>query len=629
MARKTNQIADLFASVGFKVDKGSIKALDASLRQVEKRLASIVKSFKGVNTKGLTGALRNTARDSGKAAAGIDQVTAKLKNGLPAVLAYTQQMRVLAAELRSVTGAAPTLPRIPSGGRGGSGGATGGGYGGSQSYSSQRTGFFSGLASGLFGTSGSGFIRGLMPGIGAGWAVMHSTQRAREMIANEAAFGALTGSQEGGKAEYKYLQQFSNTYGMRSTDAAGGYKRILASAAGTKLEGAGAKSIFEGVALYGKALGLSDENMSRATTAISQMISKGTIMSEELKGQLAEATPGAVQIFAKAITGGDVSKLFKMMEKGEVKAADVMERVAEAFKEAAHQGGALEKMMKTSASEQARFVNAWDEFLKTVFESGLDEALATLFSILTKVLNTLGGFVKMVKDGLSAVPDVVWKIVGAFAAFKVIALAIPFAKIIGSFLLFQKAMNPTWYKKPLLLTFLLLLLAVLEDIAYWRAGKGSLIGDLFGSWEDVTRKFDPFFAKFDAWVDNIKAGVTMLRDFLIDIGVLQAKVAPAGQVVVNKPSLSEGAGKALSNRPGILKAVPGSRFASLAYGAISQAIENKGMPSYAPAGGPAASAPTFNMVINGVGDPEVVAQKVTDKIVSLTDLSGISSTTKR
>lgn len=283
MARKTDQIADLFASVGFRIDKGSIKELDTALKQVEKRLASIVKAFQSVSgNKSLTGALRQTAKDSGKAAAGIDEITGKLKSGMPALSAYTRQMRVLAAELRSVSGARPSLPRTPSGG----GGGGGGGYN-RPPPSAQKTGFFAGMASGLFGTSGSGFVRGLMPGIGAGWAVMHSTQRAREMIANEAALGALTGSQAAGRAEYQYLQGFANTYGMRATEAAGGYKRILASAAGTKLQGKGAKDIFEGVSMYGKALGLSDENMSRATTAISQMISKGKISSEELELRLA------------------------------------------------------------------------------------------------------------------------------------------------------------------------------------------------------------------------------------------------------------------------------------------------------------------------------------------------------
>lgn len=391
MARKADQIASLFASVGFKIDRAGLKEVDVALGRVEKRLAGIVKAFQGMSgSKSLTGALRATAKDSGKAAAGIDEITARLKAGIPALSTYTQQMRVLAAELRSVTGARPNLPRVPAGG--GGRGATGGGSG----ASTGRGGFFAGMAGGLFGTSGAGLIRGMLPGIGAGWAIAHGTTRAREMIANEAALGALTGSQAAGRQEYNYIQDFSNKYGIRANESVGGYKRILASSVGTKLQGQGAKDIFEGVSLYGKALGLSDENMSRATTAISQMISKGKISSEELKGQLAEATPGAVQLFAKAITGGDVAKLFDMMEKGQVLAADVMPRVAEAFREAAQAGGALNKMMKTSASEQARFMNAWDNFLKVLFESGLDEGIAGLFKSLTILLTTIAPVIEKV-----------------------------------------------------------------------------------------------------------------------------------------------------------------------------------------------------------------------------------------
>lgn len=281
MARKTDQIAELFASVGFKVDKGSIKALDDSLRQVEKRLASIVKSFQGVNTKGLTGALRNTARDSGKAAAGIDQVTAKLKNGLPAVLAYTQQMRVLAAELRSVTGAAPTLPRIPSGGRGGGGG----GY--TTRPSPQNRGFFSGMAGGLFGGGATAFARGMVPGIGLAFGVQNIVQGGREVMATENALAAITGSQAQGKAELEYTKEFSKKYGLDWKTQMQGYKGILASTEGSGVDKAGARQIFEGASLYGAALGIDAEKMKRGMTALTQMMSKGKVMSEELELRLA------------------------------------------------------------------------------------------------------------------------------------------------------------------------------------------------------------------------------------------------------------------------------------------------------------------------------------------------------
>ncbi len=40
---------------------------------------------------------------------------------------------------------------------------------------------------------------------------------------------------------------------------------------------------------YSRLMGRSEEEIKRALTALSQMASKGQIMAEELKGQLAEA----------------------------------------------------------------------------------------------------------------------------------------------------------------------------------------------------------------------------------------------------------------------------------------------------------------------------------------------------
>lgn len=505
MARKTDQIADLFASVGFRIDKASLKEMDTALGRVEKRLAGIVKAFQGMSgSKSLTGALRATAKDSGKAAAGIDTITSRLKAGIPALNLYTQQMRVLASELRSVSGARPALPRVPSGGVGG-GRPSGGGIG-----TGGRPGFFAGMAGGLFGTSGAGLVRGMLPGIGAGWAIAHGTTRAREMIANEAALGALTGSQAAGRQEYNYIQDFSNKYGIRANESVGGYKRILASSVGTKLQGKGAKDIFEGVSLYGKALGLSDENMSRATTAISQMISKGKISSEELKGQLAEATPGAVQLFAKAITGGDVAKLFDMMEKGQVLAADVMPKVAEAFKEAALQGGALNKMMKSSASAQARFLNAWDGFLKKVFESGVDEGIAKLFDILSVSLEKL---IPLVTGVGKAFRFAFVPIEGIQLLFKEMSpmlqmLTVGFVAFTAALFNWTKIMAAMAFLKanPLFIMLTLLFL-LLEDLWVFSKGGKSLIGDLGDALANLISPeiWDGFFGFIDYWIEKFAA----------------------------------------------------------------------------------------------------------------------------
>lgn len=61
------------------------------------------------------------------------------------------------------------------------------------------------------------------------------------------------------------------------------------------------RSIFEGASEWGLVTGADADAQSRALKALNQMMSKGTVMSEELKGQLSEALPGAVGLFVKAL----------------------------------------------------------------------------------------------------------------------------------------------------------------------------------------------------------------------------------------------------------------------------------------------------------------------------------------
>lgn len=494
MAGKTDQIAALFASVGFIVDKKSITALESSLKRVEARLASISKGFgkmKGSNS--ITAGLRNTSRDAGKATTAVEGLTNAFVRGAPAMSRYTQQLNAAASAMRGLAGASPRrLPSAPgvSGGQGGGG---------------ARQGKATGFMAGLFGGGASSFARGIMPGLGAGWAVMQGTTRAREMLANESALGALTGSQAAGRDEYKYIQKFSDKYGLRASESIGGYKRILASAQGTKLQGAGAKSIFEGVSLYGKTLGLSDENMSRASTAISQMISKGKISSEELKGQLAEATPGVIQMFARA-NNTDVPTLFKMMENGQILAEDILPKVADELRKAAMAGGALEKQMKSSASAQARFVNAFDRMLKSLFEKGLDEGLYKFFSILTDLLPKLEPLVVILGK---AFRFMLVPFEGILMIFKLIPSQINYA--IAGFGALYLTLNKFGIKKTGLFLGLSLLFVLLEDIYGWTQGKKSLMGEFFGQWERVNEEvFTPIFDGFTKMVENIREAARLL-----------------------------------------------------------------------------------------------------------------------
>lgn len=590
MAR-SEKIAELFASVGFKIDQQSLKSLDRSLNSIENRVNKLRQTMLGVKAgKNYGDAFKGLERQATGAAAALDNIHKRYKSGVGPLQAYTSATQQLAAAMAQLRAATPTrLPTLPRGG--GAGGAAGAG---------------AGFISGLFGGGFSNFARGILPGLGAGWAALHATQSARKTIATENALAALTGSQGAGAAEYKYVKDFSNTYGLKASESADAYKRILASSVGTKMQGAGAKDIFEGVSLYGKTLGLSNENMSRASTAISQMISKGKISSEELKGQLAESLPGAVQLFAKAMNK-PVAQMFKMMEDGKVLSEDVLPKVAELLKQQAEAGGALQKSMQSSLSAQNRFLNKWEDFLKMLFENGMDESLAKFFQGLTVALSALQPVLisvgKAFRFLFQAVEAwiVIWKAVPGFMQDAIIAFT--------AFKVLMAAGAWTWLKSHPLFVFFSLIFLILEDFYNMTQGYGSVFGDLLGFFGvDGITAFDPFFKKFDEWLDTLSAARDLVRDILSMVGL--------GGSTTNKNIASatgsiDSLGKAISVVPGVGPMVgpavrafaKGGSYITSAEG-IRNAAESTKM-----VGNALLPAPV-QIIIQGVTDPVLVGQEV-------------------
>jgi len=128
---------------------------------------------------------------------------------------------------------------------------------------------------------------------------------------------AVSGSEVIGQTQLKYLADFADRAGVKIEDLAKGYSQLTAAAKGTNLEGERVNKIFEGITMVGAKLGLSNEDVKGSLVAIQQMISKTTVQAEELKGQLGDRMPGAIQAFADSL-GKTVPQFMKMMKAGEV-----------------------------------------------------------------------------------------------------------------------------------------------------------------------------------------------------------------------------------------------------------------------------------------------------------------------
>jgi len=179
-------------------------------------------------------------------------------------------------------------------------------------------------------------------------------------------FAAIFGT-AGAAAELDFLRVEADRLGQSFYDLAPQFKQIAAAARGTALEGEQTRKIFSAVAEASTALGLSSEQTSGALNALQQMISKGNVQAEELRGQLGERLPGAFQIAARAM-GVSTQALNKMLEQGEVLAADLLPKLADEL----HRmyGTAAETAGLESAQAAVnRLSEAWTDLKNNMFHS--------------------------------------------------------------------------------------------------------------------------------------------------------------------------------------------------------------------------------------------------------------------
>jgi tape measure domain-containing protein len=211
---------------------------------------------------------------------------------------------------------------------------------------------------------------------------------------------AITGSTEKAGKEFDYLREQSNRLGLDLLKTSKDYTQFAA-AVGDKLPKDQMRSIFEGASEWGLVTGASADEQSRALKALNQMMSKGTVMSEELKGQLSEALPGSVGLFVKAlndmkgVTNLTEQDLFGLMQDGKLFAKDILPHVAKQMKEAARQGGALDKAMKSNRASWQRLQTSMQNAMNVFFTSGFGESLTNLFDSVTAAINGSGGAFEM------------------------------------------------------------------------------------------------------------------------------------------------------------------------------------------------------------------------------------------
>lgn len=142
----------------------------------------------------------------------------------------------------------------------------------------------------------------------------------------------VSGSTEAFVKNQQWLVEVAKRYGVEINSLTMGFAKFKAAADISSMSLEDQRKIFESVARASVAFGLSAEDQRGIFMALSQMMSKNKVMAEELRLQLAERMPVAIQAMAKA-AGVSVNELDALMKQGKVMAADVLPKFADALNE--------------------------------------------------------------------------------------------------------------------------------------------------------------------------------------------------------------------------------------------------------------------------------------------------------
>lgn len=248
-----------------------------------------------------------------------------------------------------------------------------------------------------------------------------------EMESLRYSLDAVYQSVQKGSEAFDMLSATGDRLGFVVFDLAKSYKQFAASTAGTALEGEATTAIFNSFTGASRALNLSVADSEGVFRALSQMISKGKVQAEELRGQLAERLPGAFQMSARAM-GVTTAELNKMLENGEVLAETLLPKLAsEMMKTFVPTAAQLDGMQANINRMKTGFMN----LAVVMGEAGLNDAIINVTKALTDFANNpstiaifkaLGEGAKWLSENLELVGMAISSVIAGLVAVKAASL---------------------------------------------------------------------------------------------------------------------------------------------------------------------------------------------------------------
>jgi tape measure domain-containing protein len=206
----------------------------------------------------------------------------------------------------------------------------------------------------------------------------------KQMESQNLALRNVTGSAYEFLRAQRFLREIAQDYGGDIQTLNKLYSQFYVNAKG-KLERPEIEKVFASISKSAGFMGLSVQQQERAFLALNQMMSKGTVQAEELRGQLAEALPGAVQAMTRAYQKlhpelkVTEASFLKLMKDGKILSAEILPGMVVELEK---MYGILDKKsVDTLTASLTRAKNAFIELIDVISQTEAGGAVADFFNI--------------------------------------------------------------------------------------------------------------------------------------------------------------------------------------------------------------------------------------------------------
>lgn len=199
-----------------------------------------------------------------------------------------------------------------------------------------------------------------------------------------------------------YTRRLAKDYSQDLVSIIENFAQFHAACQKTNLDLEQQKNVFESLTKAAAYYHLSADRAKDMMTAITQMMSKGKVASEELRRQLGNVLPGAFNLMAAAL-GVSNAELEDMMKKGQVLAADALPRFAAMLDTVTKNANFDSLQLQMNALK-----NTWYDLVE---RSGAEKMFAS-------AVNSSNNLLKVVTNNFNSIISAVKGLVAAILSFK-------------------------------------------------------------------------------------------------------------------------------------------------------------------------------------------------------------------